>query len=111
MALSATDSQRTLLHIHVFWEKATITPLSWEKRTQQWKLALLSKEEIQLEILLNGPPTALTYPPNPVHEELVENHTQEKERDRKNRNQHLKVTWQNRCKKIYEIGNLCGDKP
>ena len=40
----------------------------------------------------------------------MENHTQMTERDRKIRNQQLKVNWQNRCKKIEEIGILCGDK-
>ena len=41
----------------------------------------------------------------------MENHTQATERDRKVRNQQLKVNWQNRCKKIDEIGTLCKDKP
>ena len=41
----------------------------------------------------------------------MENHRQATERDRKIRNQQLKVNWQNRCKKIDEIGILCGDKP
>ena len=53
----------------------------------------------------------MTYPPEPVYQEPVENHTQATERDRKVRNQQLKVNWQNRCKKVEEIGILCGDKP
>ena len=72
---------------------------------------MLAKEEIQLEILLNGPPPAVKYPPEPVYEEPMENHTQATERDVKVRNQQLEVNWQNRCKKITEIGILCGDKP
>ena len=71
-----------------FWEKPTATPpLTWDKWTQQWKLALLVKEGIQLDNLLNNPPTAVTYPPEPIYEEPVENHTQATERDRKIRNQ------------------------
>ena len=112
MAQPATDSKKTPLHIEAFWEKLTATPpLTWDKWTQQWKLALLAKEGIQLDTLLDDPPATVTYPPEPVYEELVENHTQATERDRKVRNQQLKVNWQNRCKKVEEIGLLCGDKP
>ena len=51
------------------------------------------------------------YPPEPIYEEPVENYTQATQTDRKVHNQHLKVNWQNRYKKIDEIGILCGDKP
>ena len=74
-------------------------------------MALLAKEGIQLGNLLNDPPSTVTYPPEPTYENPVENHTQATERDRKVRNQQLKVNWQNRCKKVDEIGILCGDKP
>ena len=74
MAQSATDSRKTPLLIYAFREKATVTPiLSWEKWRQ---LALLKKEGIQLEVLLKRPPPGVTYPPKPVYEEPVENHTQ-----------------------------------
>ena len=112
MAQSASDSKETPLHIEAFWEKTTATPsLTWIKWTQQWKLALLAKEGIQLDTLLSDPPATVTYPPEPTYEATVENHTQATERDRKVRNQQLKVNWQNRCAKIEEIGILCGDKP
>ena len=101
MRQSAVHTRKTPPHINAFWEK-------W---TQQWKLALLAKEGIQLEILLNGPPTVVFYPPEPVYEEPVENYTQATERDRKIRNQQVKVTWQSRCREIDEMGILCGDKP
>ena len=81
------------------------------KWIQQWKLALLAKEGIQLDDLLNDPPTAVTYPPELTYDETVENHTQATERDSKIRNHQLKVNWKNRCTKIEEIGILCGDKP
>ena len=111
MAQSATESMKTPRHIEAFWEKPTATPpLTWDKWTQQWKLAPLANKGIQLDNLLNDPSAAVTYPPEPIYEEPVENHTQATERDRKVRNQQLKVNWQNRCKKIEEIGILCGDK-
>ena len=87
MAQSAADSKKTPLHIEAFWEKPTATPtLTWDKWTQNWKLALLAKEGIQLETLLNDPPATVTYPPEPKYKEPVENHTQATERDRKVRN-------------------------
>ena len=105
MDQSAADSKKTPLNIEAFWEKPTATPpLTWDKGIQQWKLALLAKEEIQLDNLLNDPPSTITYSPEPNYEEPVENHTQATERDRKVRNQQLKVNWQNRCKKLMRLG-------
>ena len=73
MAPSAAESAPVFCapdHVDAFWEKTTaIPPLTWDKWTQQWKLALLAKEGIQLENLLNDPPTAITYPPEPIYEE------------------------------------------
>ena len=111
MAQSAVVARKTPLNIDVVWENATITsPLSWEKWTQQMKLALLAKEGIQLRILLKRPPSRVVNPREPVYEELVKDHTQATERDRKIQNRQLIVTCQNRCKKIDEIGFICGAK-
>ena len=77
MAQSAVDSRKNPLHIHVFWEKPTITPpLLWDKWMQHWKLALLAKKGIQLENLINRLPPTVTYPPKTTYKEPVENHTQ-----------------------------------
>ena len=112
MAQAAAESRKTPLHVAAFWEKTTVTPpLSWYKWSKQWKFALLAKEGIQFDLLLNGSHSTVPHPPEPTYEEPVENHTQATERDRKVRNHQLKVNWQNRCKKIDEIGILCGDKP
>ena len=84
MAQSAVDSRKINLPIDSSWEKLTITPpFSWDIWTQQWKLTLVAKEGIQLESLLNGPPPAVTFPPQPVYEGPVEIHTQATERNRK----------------------------
>ena len=99
MAQSAVGSKKTPLHIEAFWEKPTATPpLTRDKWTQQWKLAVLAKEGILLDNRLYAPPSTVTYPSEPTYEEPVENHTQATQRDRKVRNQQLKVNWQNRCK-------------
>ena len=95
MAQSAAESRKTPLHVDAFWEKTNVTPpLWWNKWTQQWKLPLLAKKGIQLELLLNGPPSTVTYPPEPTHEEPMENQGST-EMDQKVRNQQLKVNWQN----------------
>ena len=100
MAQSAVLRWNTPILIDAFWEKTTITPpLSWDKWTQQWKSALIAKEGIRLETLLNEQSTTVTYPPEPLYEEPVEKHIQSNKRDRKVCNQHLKLTWKNRCKK------------
>ena len=111
MAQSAAESKKTPLHVDAFSEKQTATPpLTWDKWTHQWKLALLAKEEIQLELLLKEPPATVTYPTEPTYEKPVENHTQATERDPKVRNQQLKVNWLNQCKKIDGVRILFGDK-
>ena len=45
-----------------------------------------------------------------MYGEPVANHIHATERDRKVRNQQLKIKWQNRSKKIDDIGILCGNK-
>ena len=94
LAQSAAESKETPLHVDAFWENPSATsPVTWDKWTQQWKLALLAKEGIQLELLLKEPPATVTYPPEPTYVEPVENPTQASERDRKVRNEQLKVNW------------------
>ena len=79
---SQKRSKKTPLHIEAFWEKLTaIPPLTWDKWTQQWKLALLAKEGIQLDTLLDDPPVKVTYPHEPVYEEPVENHTHKRRKE------------------------------
>ena len=88
MAQPAIIARKTPSHIDTFWVKPILTPpISWDKWTQQWKLALLAKEGIQLETLQYGPLPAVTNPTETIYEEAVENHTQASERERKARNQ------------------------
>ena len=76
MAQSQKGSRKIILHIDVFWEKSTVTPpLLWEKWTTQWNPALLAKEGLHLETLLNGQPAVFDYPREPTYKEAVEGHT------------------------------------
>ena len=71
----------------------------------------MAKEGISIDILLDDPPDKVTLPPEPIYEDDVENSTAQSERDRRTRNEQLKISWLNRCQKIELVGILCGEKP
>ena len=75
------------------------------------KLAIMAKEGISIDILLEDPPDKVTLPPEPIYEDDVENSTAQSERDRRTRNEQLENSWLNRCQKIELVGILCGEKP
>ena len=75
------------------------------------KLPILSKEGISIDTLRDDPPDKVTFPPEPLYENNVENSTAQSERDRKTGNEQLKNAWLTRCQKIELAGILCGDKP
>ena len=74
------------------------------------KLAILAKEGISIDTLHEDPPDKVTFSPEPIYENNVENSTAQSERDRKTQNEQLKNAWLNRCQKIELAGILCGDK-
>ena len=99
MAQSAAK-ERALFGIEPFWEKPTLEP---PFRLDRWqillKLAIMAKEGISTDILLENPPDIVILPPEPIYEDNVENSTSQSERDRKIRNEQLKNSWLNRCQK------------
>ena len=110
MAQSATK-ERALLGIEPFWEKPTLEPpLRWDRWQIILKLAIMAKEGISLDILLEDPPDKVILPPEHIYEANVENSTSQSERDRKIQNEQLKNSWINRCQKIELIGILSGEK-
>ena len=111
MAQSATK-ERALLGIETFWEKPTLEPpLRWDRWQIMLKLAIMAKEGISIDILLDNPPDKVTLPPEHFYEDDVENSTAQSKRDRRTRNEQLKNSWLNRCQKIELVGILCGKKP
>ena len=61
MAQSATK-ERALLGIKPFWEKPTLEPhLRWDRWQIMLKLAILAKEGISINILLEDPQTRSSY--------------------------------------------------
>ena len=63
--------KRTPLGIDAFWDKPTHDPpLRWEKWRVQYKLALLSKENIILDTLLGPKTDMVDLPLEPKYEEI-----------------------------------------
>ena len=109
MAQSATK-ERALLGIELFWEKPTLElPLRWDRWQIMLKLAIVAKEGISIDILLGDRPDKVTPPPEPIYEIDVENSTAQSERDRRIRNEQMRNSWLNHCKKIELVGILCGE--
>ena len=110
MAQSAT--KRTPLGIDPFWDKPTPDPpLRWEKWRVQYKLALLAKENIILDMLLGPKPEMVELPLEPIYEQTIVGASAQSERERNARNAQQKMNWQNKCQRLIEIGIMCGDKP
>ena len=77
----------------------------------QAKLALLAKDNIALDILLEPKPETVQLPLEPIYESTITGSSAQSERERLARNAQLKMNWKNRCQKQMEIGSMCGDKP
>ena len=82
MAPPATQ-KRTPLGIEPFWAKPSAdTQLKWEKRQMQAKLALLAKENIALDILLEPKPEAVQLPLEPIYENTITGSSAQSEKKR-----------------------------
>ena len=93
MAQSALkDSRKSSLGIQPFWEKATLEPpLRWEYWRTQLKLAILARESIVADLLLDKPPEHVLLPRKLAYEDAVENPTAQSDRDRRTRNEQAKT--------------------
>ena len=90
MAQSAVK-ERSLLGIEPFWEKPTLEPpLRWDRWQIMLKLSILAKEGISIDTLREDPPDKVTFPPEVIYKDNVENIRTQGERDRKTRNEQLK---------------------
>ena len=112
MAQSARESRKTPLSIEPFWERPTSNPpIRWEKWRIQVKLAILARKKITIDTLLQFKPTTVRLPVEPKYEMSIEDTTDEAERERRIRNNQLKLQWELKCQKITEAGILCGERP
>ena len=100
------------LSIEPFWERPTSDPpIRWEKWRIQVNLAILARENITLDTLLQPKPTMVRLPAEPKYKMPIDDATNETERDRQIRNSQLKLQWDLKCQKITEAGVLCGERP
>ena len=76
----------------------------------QAKLALLAKENIALDILLEPETENVQLPLEPIYENTTGSSAQS-QRESLARKAQLKMKWENRCQKQMEISIICGDKP
>ena len=92
MAQSARESRKTPLSIEPFWEQPTSDPpIRWEKWRIQVKLAILARENITIDTLLQPKPSTVRLPAEPKYEMPIEDTTEEAERERRIRNNQLKL--------------------
>ena len=100
MAQSAGESRKTPLSIELLWIWPTSgPPIRWEKWRIQVKLAIRVREKITLDTLLQQKPTNVRLPVKPKYELAIEDATGDTERDRKIRNNTLKLQWELKCQK------------
>ena len=112
MALSARKLRKAPLSIEMFWERATSDPpIRWEKWRIQVKLAILARQNIPLDTLLQPKPTQVRLPVQPKYGITIEDATEQRERDRQIHNSQLKLQWELKWQKITEAGVLCSRRP
>ena len=79
----------------------------------QYKLAQLAKENIILDTLLAPKPEMVELTLETIYEETIVGASAQLDRERESnaRNAQQKMTWQNKCQRLIEVGIMCGDKP
>ena len=111
MAQSAMT--RSLLGVNFYCDKGHQSELDWDKWLSTVKLAIMVKDNIQVEKLLQPKPERedLDYPAQPHYEPPQPDETTAERRQREQRNQKRKTDWQNECKTIEEKGPMVDNIP
>ena len=101
-----------LLGIEPLRERPSMKPfLRWKVWRIILKNAILAKESISIHRLREAPPDNVTFHPETIYEEDVDNSTAQNERDRRNCNVQLKYACLNKCQSLEAAGILCGYRP
>ena len=92
---------RSPLRVHFFWDKGHQPELDWDKWLSNVKLAIMVKENIQVEKLLQPKPASddLDYPAQPHYEPPQPDETIAEKMQREQRNQKQRTNWKNDYKK------------
>ena len=75
------------------------------------KLALLARENIALDILLEPKHKRVQLPLELIYENTITGSSAQSEREQVARNAQLKMNRENRCQKQMEIVIMCGEQP
>ena len=99
------------LGISPFWQKASADPpIEWDKWNQQLFLGFITKDGIDLSKLLQNP-HAVRRPQEPGFELPVDGETNVQVRYRNLQNQEKKVTWENQCAHLDNLGSTVDGVP
>ena len=100
MAQPARESRKTPLSIEPLWVRATSDPpIRWEKWRMQVRFAILAREHITIDTLLQTKPTHGKLPSEPKYETAIENETEHTKRSRHIRGIQWKLQWELKCQK------------
>ena len=104
--MAQSTMARSPLGVNFFWDKGHQPEIEWEKWLATVKLAIMLKENIQVDKLLQPRPENedLDYPTEPHYEPALPNETTAKRRQREQRNVKRRTDWQNSCKDIEDKG-------
>ena len=102
----AQSAMKSPIGVPLFWESGENPTNEWQTWFCTFKMAVMAKENMNVDLLLRLRPTAngLFYPIMPTLEERIENTSEEDNRKREIRNERRKVDWENECKQIRSKG-------
>ena len=91
---------RSPVGILFFWDNGMKPPVEWPKWSSTIKLAIMTKDSINVDSLHRQKPEAkhVFYPAEPTYGPPTENGTQAQYQDRDLRNNKRKVDWEIECK-------------
>ena len=104
----AQSAKKSPIGVPLYWESGANPTNEWQTWFSTFKMAVMAKENMHVDLLLRIKPTAndLFYPIKPTLEERVENTSEEEIRTREIRNERRKVDWENECKQIRSRGPM-----
>ena len=100
--MAQSTMARSPLGVNFFWDKGHQPEIEWEKWLATVKLAIMVKENIQVDKPLQPRPENedLDYPTEPHYKPALPDETTAERRQREQRNVERRTDWQNSCKDI-----------
>ena len=91
------QSLRSPVGVPLYWESSANPLQEWPSWLSTFKLAVMAKENLHVDQLLQLKPTVvdLFYPTVPSYEEVIEGANEEETRKRQIRNERRRVDWEN----------------